>query len=269
MEEINPSVSDIFGVLTELAPIELAEGWDNPGLTIGNPRGIVKRVVCALDASSNSIKYALEKRADLLVTHHPLPLKPLSHLLKQNPVGSRIYELIKSEISFISMHTNLDIAQGGVNDCLCGILGLKDVAPIDPDGKGFGLLRIGELTKTLSLSDFMLEIREKLGAKMLAYTGSPHKLVKRIAVCGGSGSSLWELAQQNGADCLLTGELKHHDALDAGDAGFSIVAAGHFETERPVIDKVTEFLMAKAKERDWEVIIYPYVDEQTPINIFS
>ena len=268
MEDINPSVSDILGALSLWAPPELAEDWDNPGLTVGNPEVRVKTIVVALDASLKGIEEASHRSAELLVTHHPLPLKPVRALIITEPTQGRIAMLLKKGISLVSMHTNLDAAQGGVNDCLGEILGLRDMVPLDNKDAPTGLGRLGRLQRPCTLGEFMALVKRRLGAPALSFAGDLSRHISMVAICGGSCGDMWRLAWKMGADCLLTGEIRYHQALDAVDAGLTIVAAGHFETERPIVKKIAEFLKSQAEERGWEVKVHRYLEECSPLKIF-
>ncbi len=267
MEEINPSVKDILDAFYEWAPAELALSWDNPGQTIGDPGRQVKKICCALDISLSTIDFAKTQGAQLLVTHHPILISPIKSVLEDAVVGKRIIESISGGISIISLHTNLDAAKGGVNDLLSELFDVKGPAPVE-DSDGANILRIGQLVPPRRLDQLLAEVKEKLGCQAVFYTGRQDQVVSRLAICGGSGGSYWQLAKDNGADCLLTGEVRHHDALDARDAGFSIVGAGHFETELPIVKRMAEFLNEKAAGNNWDIEVYTFSGEASPIEIF-
>ena len=268
MEEINPSVQDIVDALGKWAPDDLALSWDNPGHTIGNPAIQVKTITCALDPSFESIEFARATGAELLITHHPLPLNPLKAIRSDSVTGKRIQTLIHADIALVSMHTNLDAAKGGVNDTLCRLLNCQNVSTIT-DTEGVGLLRLGELVSHIEFSALMSMVKEKLGARTILFTGNQEKIVKKVAVCGGAGGGYWGLAMAHGADCLITGEVRYHDALDARDWGFNIGAAGHFETERPVIKTLVRYLLKTAEDKGWGIEVVCFDHESSPLYIHN
>ncbi len=120
-------VKDMMAVMEEIAPAHLAESWDKPGLAVGNPESTVKRILVALDVTKEVIAEAIEKQADMIVTHHPFLLfRKLESITADTPLGRRIYDLIVHNIAAFSAHTNLDIVKGGTNDVLAELIGLQN-----------------------------------------------------------------------------------------------------------------------------------------------
>ena len=268
MEEINPSVKDILDAFYDWAPPELALSWDNSGHAIGDPGKPVRKICCALDVSCSSIDFAKKEGAELLITHHPILISPIKSILEDSISGKRIIASIKNGISIVSLHTNLDAAKGGVNDLLSELLGVKGPRLVE-DPEGAKILRIGKLAPPRRLDELLSEVKRALGCEALSFTGKRDIVIESLAICGGSGSSYWQLAMENGADCLLTGELRHHDALDARDAGFSIIGAGHFETEAPIVERLAQYLREKAEGNNWDLEVSIFKGETSPIEIFS
>ncbi len=278
METQNPLVSDILKALLGWAPLELAEDWDNAGLTVGDPYQSVKKIACALDPSIASIEFAHDIEADLLLTHHPLPLRPMSSITDSTPEGRRILSLISYNISLISLHTNLDRAISGVTDGLVRILGLNNINYDNNNGEDHGghsrdrmpsFLRVGELPSPTTFNELLLFIKSRLQLDGLTYAGRLTNRVKRVAVCGGSGGGLWHEAKKIGADCLVTGEVRHHDALDALEADMLMVGAGHFETERHIVYNMVDFLQKEAANKGWDISILVFEGEHSPLTIFN
>ena len=214
-------LKEIYGYLKELAPLELAEDWDNPGLLVdcGRPVG---RILTCLDITGPVMREAQEKGCDLVVSHHPVIFRPLKALQE----GQVPCLLLKAGISAICMHTNLDAAPGGVNDTLAQRMGLREVEPF---AEGMG--RIGWINE-MSAHQLAQETARVLHARVQWADGG--KPMRRLALITGSGGSMLEDAIRAGADALLTGEASHHAALDALAAGVTLVAAGHYATEFPV-----------------------------------
>ena len=226
----------IYGYLKELAPLELAESWDNPGLLVdcGRP---VSRVLTCLDITGPVVEEAREKGCQLVVSHHPVIFHPLK-ALEESQVPCR---LLKAGISAICMHTNLDAAPGGVNDTLALRMGLQDAEPF-----AGGMGRIGWVGE-MSPRQLAQEVARILHARVQWTDGG--KPIRRLALITGSGGSMLNEAIQAGADALLTGEASHHAALDALAAGITLVAAGHYATEFPV----AQTLAARLRDRFGEL----------------
>ncbi|MCI6740770.1 MAG: Nif3-like dinuclear metal center hexameric protein [Bacteroidales bacterium] len=233
-------LKEIYGYLKELAPLELAEDWDNPGLLVdcGRPVG---RVLTCLDITGPVVREAQEKGCDLVVSHHPVIFRPLKALQE----GQVPCLLLKAGISAICMHTNLDAAPGGVNDTLAQWMGLREVEPF---AEGMG--RIGWIEE-MSAHQLAQETARILHARVQWADGG--KPIRRLALITGSGGSMLEDAIRAGADALLTGEASHHAALDALAAGVTLVAAGHYATEFPVAQTLATRLGDRF--RDLEVLV--------------
>ena len=227
----------IFEFLNILAPVELAESWDNVGLLVNCDNEIKKVLVC-LDITTQTINEAINEQCDLIVSHHPVIFKALKNI-KSNDL---VFKLIKNNISAICMHTNLDIAKGGVNDILANKLNLTEVIPFDCGG------RIGTIKET-SVTELAKTCKEIFNSH-IRYTDG-ERLVTKLAVVGGAGAFIDE-AYKLGAECLITGDVKHHDGIDAKELGISLIGAGHFATEVPVVN-----YLAKSLENNFKnLIIY-------------
>ena len=223
-------LNDFLAVMERIAPRELALEFDNPGLLVEPDHEEIKRVLVALDCTVAVAREAAEMNADLVLTHHPLFFHPVSQMLYRAPGTAAACALLRKGIGHFAAHTNLDAAQGGVNDTLCELSGVQNALPFD-DGVG----RVGTLKQPEVLSQFASRVSRALDAQA-RIVGNPAALVKRVAVMGGSGGSSIRRAAEERADVLLTGELKHSDAIDAMALGLNIVAAGHYETERVVLE---------------------------------
>lgn len=220
-------VIDFYKFIDSLAPFETQESWDNSGFLVGNGEKEVKKVLLALDVTEPVLKEAAEKGADLVVSHHPVIFGALKEFHPKNIA----FLAAEKGIAIISAHTCLDIAEGGVNDCLAAALGLQNVTKID-DGEG--LLRIGELKKELSCEDFVKYVAEKINVGGIKYTPTD-KMIKKVAVCGGSGGDLYPFAMAFGADAFVTANIKHNIFIDIRRDKFCVLDAGHFCTENTVI----------------------------------
>jgi dinuclear metal center YbgI/SA1388 family protein len=262
-------VSDIYNNLTEWAPLELAEAWDNSGFQLGDLSQKVDNIFITLDLTLNSLEEAIKCNSNLIITHHPLIFKPIKTIDFSNPYGAIINKLIKADISVISMHTNLDSASDGVSDALSDIIELKDREPIlnnFANNRKIGLGRCGKLKKTLFLSEILGILKNKISVPYFMTVGSPESRINSIAVCGGSGSDLWNKVLEKHVDLFISSEIKHHVACDARDRKINIIDLGHFNSEYLIVSRIEEFLSNKAKENHWNVSISVNKKEKSPFN---
>lgn len=242
-------VYEIANAIEELAPKYLAETWDNVGLMVGDEHQCVDTVFLALDVTSENVNEAVKNNAQLIVSHHPLLFSPLKSVTEQTVTGSIVRNLIQNNVSVYSAHTNLDKANGGMNDILCEKLGINDVRAyadeecIDPFGKKLDNIgRIGVLDTPTEMADFVDYVKNVLGCRAISYTGDLSDIVSTAAVCSGSGGDLIYNAYNAGADVYITSEIKHHEAQLALELGINLIDAGHFETENIVCDFMEKYL---------------------------
>lgn len=233
-------VRDIEQFLYQWAPRELAEDWDNVGLLLGDPERPVRKVLVALDITEKVVQEAIGIGADLIVSHHPLifPLAgPLTSVTTEDARGRAILQLSSHFISAICMHTNLDAAQGGVNDVLAQKLGLCGTEPLNEEKIG----RIGTLNFEIPLVEFIPFVVKSLGCNGVRYipAGKP---VHRVAVGGGACGEYISQAIAKGCDTFVTSDLKYNHFLDT--QGLNLIDAGHFPTEYPVCQAIFERLKA-------------------------
>lgn len=352
----------IVDTLDKIAPKYLAENWDNVGLLIGSPAQAVSKILVALDVTESVVEQAISIDADMIIAHHPIFFKGIKNIRTDLPQGRLLARLIKNDIAVYAAHTNLDIADGGVNDILAGRFNLSSVesiiieyadklvklavfVPIDhadsvrsalfdagtghignyshctfqtvgtgtfmplsgtqpfigeqnkleqvtevrletimPEriskrvvkamlkshpyeevaydlypltnvGPGVGLGRVGNLSTPKKLADFIAEVKKVLEIDSVNVVGSPDKLIQRVAVCGGSGAGLIQKAAFVGADVLVTGDVKYHEAQQAVDSGIAIIDAGHFATENVVVGYLGKYLENCACQDKWIVEI--------------
>lgn len=234
-------VRNIEELMEKHAPAYLKEKWDNVGLQVGNPETLITGILLSLDLTSEVIEEAETLGCNLILTHHPMILEPLKKIVTGDPVSDMIISLISGNISFFCAHTNLDKADGGVNDCLARRMGLIDITHLNETENG-AICRIGTLPSAMTLEEFAYSVKSNLGCDCVRYSGDGDKLVKTVALCSGSGSDFYESAAENGADVFVTGEVKHHAALYANELGVSFVEAGHFETETLVLEALCDMI---------------------------
>lgn len=245
-------VIEIAKAIEQLAPKHLAEPWDNVGLMVGDEQQCVDTIYVTLDVTSESVDEAIKNGAQLIVSHHPLLFSPLKSVTEQTVTGSIVRNLIQNNISVYSAHTNLDKADGGMNDMLCEKLGINDVRSytdeecIDAGGSVLDNIgRIGVLDTPTEMADFVDYVKNVLGCRAISYTGDLSDIVSTAAVCSGSGGDLIYNAYNAGADVYVTSEIKHHEAQLALELGINLIDAGHFETENIICDFMSDYLSTK------------------------
>lgn len=223
------TVADIYRSIDAFAPFEAAESWDNVGLLLGDRRAAVTGVVVALDMTADVLAEAVELGANLVVTHHPVIFEPLKRLESTDLV----YRAVRLGVQVISAHTSLDVAPEGVNQALAEALQLRDPAPLCEDGLG----RIGLLPRPMTARQLAAYVKEMLDCKGLRFYEGPGQL-SCVALCGGAGGSLLEEARRQGAQALVTADVKHNVFLDAKQWNMTLIDGGHFATENVIVPRL-------------------------------
>lgn len=233
------TVTHIYDAIDRLAPFWLTMDFDNTGILVGDRNREIACALLALDCTPAVVEQARQLGAQLIITHHPV----IFHPLKRVNEDAVVYLLIRSDIAVISAHTNLDIAQGGVNDALASAIGLRDCRGLEllNEQTGAWLGRIGTLPEPLSPEAFAAHIKACLNASSIKFSAAP-RAIRTVALCSGSGADCLDAAISAGADALLTSEVKQHEYLAAAAAGISIFDAGHFDTEDIVIEPLRDYL---------------------------
>jgi len=237
-------VGDIIEVLDAAAPPATAQEWDSVGLQVGTAAGPVGTVLVCLEVTDAVLDEAADAGAELIVAHHPLIFRPLAAVLTDRPVGRMVQRLLCAGRSLFVAHTNLDAApEIGTAAVLGGLLGLRDAAPLLPGEPGLGL--VGEIADAPTVAALIERVREALSPARLTIVGSPERTVGRVALMPGAGGDAVAPAAAAGADVLVCGDLKHHDALEALALGVAVIDAGHYATERPVVRSIVRYLRAR------------------------
>lgn len=223
-------VKDFYDFLNSIAPFETQEDWDNSGMLVGDMDAEVKKVAVVLDITHEEIKKAKAIGADLIISHHPVIFNPIKSVTS----GSVPYELVASSINALCCHTPLDIADGGTNDSLAELLGIEVTRTENP------ILRLGTVEPTTA-ENLAGKIAKTLNTKV-RYADTGRK-IEKIAICTGAGCSLIEAAGE--IDAFITGDASHHNFLDCVQAGITLIAAGHYETEIVVVPVLVKKLQAR------------------------
>lgn len=368
----HPRVSDIVGIINKFAPFASAEEWDNVGLQVGDPAAPAGRIMVSLDPGRDALESAVANGCRLLLTHHPFIFTSLKRISLAEPTGELIALAIKNDLAVISLHTNLDLAPGGVNDLLAELLGVTSCAPLkvtareellklavfvpqgseepvlealfrfggsignyrdcsfrtpgtgtftpldgarphigvvgrreataenrievllrkddlaaavnalikahpyeEPAfdlypvlnrGNATGLGRIGVLQEETTLAEFAAAVKERLSLRGARFVGAPGRTVRKVALCGGSGASLLRDAWRQGADLLVTGDVKYHEAREAESLGVALLDAGHFATEIPMVRGVAELLRKELEKNRFNAEVLEFEGEREPFS---
>jgi dinuclear metal center YbgI/SA1388 family protein len=243
-------VRDILAVIDSFAPFRLAEEWDNVGLMIGDPRKDIRRLGLSLDPLPEALEEALRRDCQGLLSHHPLFLRPLRNIDFSSPEGGMIRRAIETDMTVMAAHTNWDGAEGGVNRTLAKKLGLTEPpAPLVPHETGTGGLgAVGNLPAPAPAREVLGEMKRAWNMTRIDYYGDPACSILRVALCGGSGGSLWGAALAAGADLYVTADMKYHDLLDCARAGLPVAVADHGEMENAAMDELARHLAAAGLE---------------------
>ncbi|MBR5560785.1 MAG: Nif3-like dinuclear metal center hexameric protein [Clostridia bacterium] len=242
------TAADIERLVCGIAPYELAEPWDNVGLLAGRRGTAVTRVLTALDLTDGVIDEAQALGAQMIVTHHPVMMDARRRMTDEDREGRLLLRLAECGMALVAAHTNFDAAPGGVNDTLMALMGAANIT-------GEGCLRVGDLPEGTTFGRLCERAQQKLRGPVRAY-GAADQTVTRLGCCSGAGGGFFAEAKALGADCFITGEVKHHIALEAMDAGVCIMEAGHFETENPACEVMANALQNACDELKYNVTVF-------------
>ena len=238
-------IKDITEWMNAVAPLSLSESWDNTGLLLGDPAAKVAKLQTCLTLTPESVDEAVDKGADLVVSHHPLPFKPLNKITTDNMVGDLVWRLASHSISIYSPHTSWDSAPRGINQQLAELLELKNLTPIIPTESQtesvavVGTGRVGELPRPQPLAAIAKTLAEEIPCcrpRAVERNGP----ITRVAICCGSGGSLLEAAMAAGCDLFLTGEATFHSCLEAKYHEIGLLMIGHYASERFAMENLAK-----------------------------
>lgn len=239
-----PTLDAVTAELERIAPLRLAAEWDAVGLLVAPRRPAITRVLACLTLTPAVAAAAVEAAADLVVSHHPLPFRPVARITPASGPGRVLLDLIGAGCGVWSSHTAWDSAVGGINDQLADLLELTAVKPIEPDAvearAGFG--RVGRHAGTLGA--LARRAATVLAVGGVQTSGDLDRPAGRVGIVCGSGGDLVPQIVAAGCDTLVTGEIKLHQALEAAAAGLAVIAVGHHASERFSLDTLAARLAA-------------------------
>lgn len=243
---------EIISLLEKQSPVGFACDWDNVGLLVGDLEQEVQKIYIALDATEETIAEAAEQKADLLLTHHPLIFKGLKKVNTQDFTGRRVFQLIRNNISCYAMHTNFDVK--GMAELAAERMMLTDRQILDvtcqSEEGAEGIGRVGMLPKEMTLTDCIERVKQAFAVDTVKVFGDLQKRVERAAVCPGSGKSVITCALQAGAEVLITGDIDHHEGIDASEQGLAVIDAGHYGVEKLFIPYMAKYLQERVRKVD-------------------
>lgn len=235
---------EVTDIIEQRFPKEYALDWDNVGLLAGRDDKEVRCIYIALDASDEVIHAAARQGADMLVTHHPLIFSGMKRITNQDFIGRRILGLIRRDISYYAMHTNYDVL--GMAALSGSMIGLKQPEALEVTCEAQeGIGRIGQLEKAVSLKQCCEDVKRAFHLESVRVFGNPDRTVERIAICPGSGKSVIGEALKKQADVLITGDIGHHEGIDAAAQGMVVIDAGHYGLEHIFVEDMKDYLGKK------------------------
>ena len=242
------TIDHVIQFLEEFAPPKLAAEWDNVGLLIGDRSRQVQRIMTCLTVTPASVTEAIDQQVELIVTHHPVPFRPLKRITTDTLEGSMLWDLMNSGITVYSPHTAFDSTRGGINEQLAEGLGLSKVRPLiegSADEPEVGIGRMGQFRASSSLGDLVAAAKGFLNVQSLQVLGDPGRTIEGVAVACGSGGEFVQAAADAGCDCLVTGEARFHTCLEAEALGLALILTGHYASERFAVERLAETLARK------------------------
>ncbi|WP_251574730.1 Nif3-like dinuclear metal center hexameric protein [Limosilactobacillus agrestimuris] len=244
----------------QFASPKLAESWDNPGLQLGNPDKPIERLMTTLDVRPEVAQEAIEQDVDFIFAHHPVMFHPAKNLDTRIPQNEMYAQLLSHGITVYAAHTNLDTANGGMNDWLASQLRLTNTerlieAGLDPvSQKEVGMGRIGTLNGSMNAKEFAQYCMRIFGIKGLRWLVAPSdmdKPIHRVAVLGGAGQDFWQAAVDKGADAYVTGDVTYHFAHDMLANHLTVIDPGH-HIEAICEPRLAELFDQWKKENNWD-----------------
>lgn len=244
---------DIIELLEKKAPREYAMEWDHVGLLVGRRDREVRKMLLVLDVTETVIDVAIERDVDLIVSHHPMIFGKVDRINDETVLGRKILKLIEHGIACYAMHTNFDTI-GGMAKEAAAMLGLQNMEVLEETKDGEGIGEIGYLPTVITVTELADQIKEKFDLKNVILYGNPDDAVEKVAICPGSGKSVIAIAVQKGATCLITGDIGHHEGLDANEMGLNVLDASHYGLEHIFMHMMYQYLKDYCMDVEMEIL---------------
>lgn len=243
-------LKEITRQIERIAPLQLQEDYDNCGIQVADPETEVTKVLLCLDVTEETVEEAKEIGAQAIISHHPLIFRPIRKISPSDYISRTIIKAIRYGISIYAAHTNLDNAYNGVNYKIAEKLQLIDVKPLAPipserteglvDSSLCGSGIIGQMAEEMKAEEFIAWFKEVFKTTVTLNKEPEGLTIKRVAVCGGSGSEFIRAAERADADVYITGEIGYHHFF--GHPEILLVEAGHYETEQYTMDLLKDII---------------------------
>ena len=243
------TVAVVEEYLNSIAPFETAESFDNVGLIVGRRENPVSSIIVTLDVTMNVVREAMNKHAELIITHHPLLFHARKNLVEEDPEAKILCELIRNRISVIAAHTNLDASDYSGSACIARMLGLENI-------RQDGFIVLGDLVSAESANTLKTEIEGVLGTNVRMY-GNRHTSVRTLAIAGGSFDEGYRDAMRLGAQAFLTGEVRHHNAISAAMENMVLLDGSHWATEQILVPHLADSLQNALLALKYSINVYP------------
>ena len=243
----NMTVKDVLNCITEVAPLQWQESYDNAGLQVGDLNSEARKALICLDITEEIVDEAIAKNCNVIVSHHPLIFRGLKHLTPETYIERAVMKAVKHDIAMISMHTNLDNSYLGVSRVLAERLGLKNLhllQPSESEPEFCGAGMIGEFEKPMEEVDFLNLVAETIGSPCLRHSALTDREILKVALCGGAGVPFMQDALRQKVDAYLTADIKYHDFF-VPEGNILLVDGGHFETEQFTKELICELIRKK------------------------
>jgi GTP cyclohydrolase I len=254
------SLSRILEITDKLFPFTAAEPWDNCGIQIGDPNRIIHAIAFSLDPTPETVAFAVQHECDLLICHHPLFLEPVRSVTPENITGQTLLAAARSGVDIVSLHTNLDAAQGGLNDHLAALLHLENVVTPLPAA----CARFGRLSTPMGLFSFADKIAHDLAVGGVKVISTGDRGVETVFCVSGSGMGYLKEALAYSADVMVTGDVRYHAAREALARGMAVIDAGHFGLEKVAASLLLESLGKEFTQHGIEMVLFSCDIETEP-----
>ncbi len=237
---------NIIEMIEATYPKNMALDWDNVGLLVGRSEKEVQKIYVALDATEAAIEKAIVCGADMLITHHPMIFAPIKKITDEDFIARRIIKLLQNDISYYAVHTNYDVL--GMADLSGEILGLQASEPLEitrtlEDGKTtIGIGKVGAFAEEITVRECCERVKSTFALPNVKVFGNLEQRVKRVAISPGSGKHMTEFAIEKGADVIVTGDIDHHEGIDAVAQGLAVIDAGHYGLEHIFMTDISSYL---------------------------
>ena len=250
---------ELVNLLEKEVPLETAESWDNPGFLVGDKEKEIKKVLVVLDITNEVVEYAIKEHVDFILAHHPVIFSKINRCTSDDFLQNKLLKLISHGICAYGMHTCYDVCRMG--DRMVERLGLNKLCgPVEDSmsdnekafGKGIGI--VARIEDEISVGEYAKKVKEAFSLENVMVFGNPDTKISKLAIVPGSGRSMISEAKSTGANVFLTGDIGHHEGLDAVDMGMCVIDAGHYGLEQVFIDDMKDLI--RTHFSDMNVITY-------------